>query len=164
MAIDRDVPISPLQRRILVIGLIVMATFGIALFGGLIPGLRPNYAASDVGEMGGHSYYVGSTPLRVPMSGNSTPPWNVSFHNVTFVLWLTNWNSFRGGEVHGNGTEQNGTRYTFVLGEILPNGSRTQFFLSTDRVFGAYWAGGWLGGSEIELWVEQSYTMDIGRA
>lgn len=153
-----------LQRRVLVIGLIVMAVVGIALFGGLIPGLRPSYVASDVATLGGHSYFVGLTPLRVPTSGNSTLPWNVSFHNVTFAIWLTNWNSFRGGEVHGNGTEQNGTRYAFVLGEILPTGSRTQFFLSPDRVFGAYWVGGWLGGSEIELWVEQSYSTSNARA
>lgn len=164
MVLDHDVPMTPLERRILVVGLVVMAVFGIALFGGVIPGLRPNYSVSDVAILGGHSYFVGSTPLHVPTLGNSTPPWNVSFHNVTFGLWLTNWNSLRGGEVHGNGTERNGTDYAFTLGEILPNGTRTELFLSPDRVFAVSWAGGWFGGPEVELWVLQAYASADARA
>lgn len=161
MALDRDVPMTPAQRRILVIGLIVMLGFGVALFGGAIPGLRPSYTVSDVATLDGRPYYVGSTPLHGPVFGNSTPPWNVSFRNVTFDLWLTNWNSLHGGEVHGNGTESNGTRYGFVLGETLPNGTRTEFFLSPDRVFAVSWSGGWFGGSEIELWVLESYATGL---
>lgn len=138
-----------------------MAVVGIALFGGLIPGLRPNYSAPATTTIAGHLYYVDSSPLLVPFFSNSTSPWNVTFHNVTFELRLTNWYSTNGGIVHGNGTEANGTRYAFALGERLPNGSRPALFVSPDSVFAAAWTGGWFGSLSIGLMVEVSYPPTV---
>ncbi len=149
---------TPTQLRVLAIGLGVMAVVGIALFGGLIPGLRPNYSAPATTVIAGHLYYVESSPLLAPFLSNATAPWNVTFHNVTFELRLTNWYSVTGGIVHGNGTEANGIRYAFTLGERLSNGSRPALFVSPDSVFAAEWLGGWLGGSSIGLMVEVSYA------
>ncbi len=158
MALDRDFPMTLTQVRVLVVGLAAMAAIGIALFGGFLPGLRPNYSAADITTVAGHRYYVESSLLSTPVFANSTAPWNVTFHNVTFELRLTNWYSLQGGIVHGNGTEANGTRYAFTLGELLPNGSRSTFFLSPDLIFAASWTGGWFGGPTIGLLVEVSYA------
>lgn len=149
---------SRTQLRVLAVGIGAMAVVGIALFGGLIPGLRPNYSSPATTTLAGHQYYVDSSPLSIPFLSNNTPPWNVTFHGVTFELRLTNWYSVTGGIVHGNGTEANGTRYAFTLGERLPNGSRPALFISPDSVFAAAWAGGWLGGFTIGLLVEVSYV------
>jgi hypothetical protein len=146
-----------LQARVLVIGLVVMIAIGIALFGGYIPGLKPNYSAPDIRLVDGHRYYALVTPLHYPGFTNISAPWNVSFRNVTFELQCVNWYSSTGGIVVATGTESNGTHYAFVMGQTLPNGTRSTLYLSPDRVFGASYPGGWFGGIAITLLVATSY-------
>jgi|GEM_PF-635008 len=158
MVLDRDFPMSSVQKRALVGGIVVMLVIGVALFGGLVPGLKPNYSAPSVTTWNGHEYYLEPTVLHIPLLVNSSAPWNVTFHAVTFELRLTNWYSFTGGIVHVNGTEANGSRYSFALGQMLPNGSRAMLYISPDSVFGVWFTGGWLGGIVVQLLVELSYT------
>jgi hypothetical protein len=152
---DRDFPMNRREARILVVGLAVMAVLGILLFGGFLPGLHPTLTTSSFATIGGHQYFVESTPLHIPFAVNSTSPWNVTFHNVTFELWLTNWYSVTGGVVHGIGIEPNGTAYSFTLGATLTNGSRPSLYLSPDLSFGVWWNGGILGGVYAQLLVER---------
>lgn len=153
MVFDRDYPMTSLQVRILLVGLAVMVAGGIVLFGGFIPGAKPNFSLSSIDSIDGHLYYAEPTPLHYPILGNSTSPWNVSFHNVSFQLAMTGWNYLTGGIVQGTGTELNGTHYSFELG-VLPNGSRPMLFISPDREFGADWTGTWFGPSAVLLLVE----------
>lgn len=147
-----------IQTRVLAIGLVVMIAIGVALFGGLIPGLRPDYGGPATTFLNGHEYYVDAPVLNYPALGTSNSSMNVTFHNVTFALHLTNWYSVVGGIIHGNGTESNGTRYAFELGELLPNGTRPTLYVSPDSVFVGEWNGGWLGSPTIDLLVETSYV------
>jgi hypothetical protein len=153
MVLDRDYPMTRRGVVILVVGLIVMAVLGAALFGGYLPGLHPTFTLPSTRVIGGHTYNVLETPLRTPFGANSTGPWNVTFENVSFYLWLSNWYSATGGIVHGNGTEANGTTYWFVLGNLLPNGTRTMLYVSPDLAFGVYWLGGIIGGFYVQLLV-----------
>jgi hypothetical protein len=158
MVLDRDYPMTRTQVRILLVGLAVMAVIGVALFGGYLPGIKPNLSGPAIATVDGRQYYTEATPLKIPFLANSTPPWNVSFRNVTFELSLSDWYSATGGIVRGNGTEASGTRYPFELGELFANGSRAQLYLSPDGVFGVGWGGGWLGGFSAELLVSTSYS------
>ena len=154
MVLERDFPITRTQAKVLVIGLFVMGAFGAALFGGAIPGLRPNYSAPSVIVVDGQPYYY--TVVTVPTPGlfsNHSSPEAFAFHNITFHLWVTNWGSVTGGLVRGNGTETNGTVYSFVLGESVTPAVNATLFLSPDRLFGVYWSGGLLGGSAVRLMV-----------
>lgn len=141
------------ELKVLAVGLAVMAAAGIALFGGFLPGVKPQFGLSGVVRVDGESYYSELTPLKIPLLVNWTTPWNVTFENVTFELWLTNWYSPLGGLVHGTGTEPGGTAYPFVLGVNPTNDSRTILYLSPDGAFGADWAGGAFGGFFVQLLV-----------
>ena len=162
VVLDRDYPMTRRQVRVLAVGLAVMVGIGLALFGGLIPGLKPNYQEPTVVVVAGHEYFVEIVPLHVPFLTNTSAPWNVSFRNVSFELQLANWYSNTGGWVEGIGTESNGTHYPFVLGEVFPNGTRATLYVSPDSVFGASYLGGWLGGVVIHLLVETTYGPSIG--
>lgn len=156
MALDQDFPITRTQAKVLVIGLLVMGAFGAALFGGALPGLRPNYSEPNVIVVEGQSYFftVVTVPTPALLSNlNYSSPQSFAFRNVTFALWVSNWGSFLGGLVRGNGTEPNGTVYPFVLGESVVPPVNTTLFLSPDRLFAVYWPGGPLGGSSVRLMV-----------
>ncbi len=155
MVLDRDYPITRRGAQLTILGLLIMAVIGVLLFGGFLPGIHPDFSGPDIVTLQGHQYYEAPTVLHVPIGlVNSTDPWNVTFHNVTFRLWLTNWYSGPGGLVNGDVTEPNGTSYPFVLGGYDLNGSRAFLYLSPDRFFGASWAGGPLGGPVAQLFVE----------
>jgi hypothetical protein len=150
---DGDYPITRRQVKLLVVGLAVMAVAGGALFGGFLPGLHPTFG-SDLITLQGHQFYEQSTPLHVPFLVNTSSPWNVSYRNVTFQFWLTNWYSVSGGVVHGIGTEVNGSSHGFVLGIASLNGSRQTLYLAPDFDWGVWWAGGLLGGFSVTLLVK----------
>jgi hypothetical protein len=154
MGMDRDFPMTAAQAKVLIVGLVVMAAFGAALFGGFIPGLKPNYSAPNILVLNGERFYFTTVFPATPFfPGNSTLPQSFTFHNVSFALWVSNWYSPNGGLVHGNGTELNGTVYSFVLGfSTIPPLNATQF-ISPDRVFAVSWPGGILGGPGVRLMV-----------
>ncbi len=149
---DRDYPMTRRQTQVLVGGLVAMVAVGFALFGGLIPGVHLAYA-SDIVSFGGVEYYSESSVLHVPLAVNAAPPWNVSFRNVTFELWLSSWFSPTGGLVHGVGTELNGSNASFTLGNTNPNGSRQTLFVSPDLEWGIFWPGGVFGPPFVQLLV-----------
>ena len=157
MVLGRDIPYSALQRRILVAGLLVLAVIGVVLFAGFLPGLRPNYSAPTVVTLNGHPYFDEVTPLHAPFFSNASTPWSITFHNVTFDLWLSNWYSPTGGIVHVRGTELNGSESAFEVGQLLPNGTRAALGFSSDSVFGVWWTGGWSAVASVQLLVETSY-------
>lgn len=132
----------PLRVKLGALVLVAMAVFGIALFGGLIPGLRPNYAEPSTIVVQGQSYFWTdySFPWPYPPANTSTPT-AVMFHNVTFRIWVTNWYSAIGGVVRGNGTEPNGSNYAFRLGAAVLGPNASALFLSPDKAFGAAWSG-----------------------
>lgn len=141
------------QATVLVVGLVIMAGFGIALFGGAIPGLKPNYGAPNILVLDGDRYYFTTVFLSVGFLANSSLPQSELFENVTFSLWVSQWNSFEGGLVHGNGTESNGTVYPFVLGSSTNPPENTTLFISPDRLFAVYWPGGPFAGFWVRLMV-----------
>jgi len=154
MGIDQDFPTTRTQAKVLIVGLVVMGAFGAALFGGAIPGLKPNYSERTSLVLDGERYYFTVVSLSMPgLFLNSTAPESFAFHNVTFALWVSNWNVVGGGLVRGNGTEANGTVYAFVLGESASPPVNTTLFLSPDRAFAVYWPGGPLGGNSERLMV-----------
>jgi len=154
MGLEQDFPLTRTQAKVLVVGLLLMGAFGAALFGGVTPGLRPDYTPPAVIVVDGTSYYYAAVLLPTPpLLSNHSAPESFGFHNVTFALWVTNWGSFSGGLVRGNGTEPNGTVYSFVLGESALPPVNSTLFLSPDRLFGVYWPGGLLGGSTVRLMV-----------
>ncbi len=151
---DKDFPMTAAQAKALIVGLLVMGGFGVALFGGAIPGLKPNFTEPNVVTVDGGSYFDTTFAVANPLFPlNHSAPQSVLFHNVSFVFWVTNWYAFTGGLVHGNGTEPNGTTYSFVLGESPIPPVNTTLFFSPDRFFGASWPGGPLAGNEVELLV-----------
>lgn len=154
MSLDTDYPMSRSQARALVVGLVIMAVVGGLLFGGALPGLKPNYNAPATVTIGGAAYYYTLVKLRSPaLFSNSTSPQSFLFHNISFLLWVTNWDSFTGGLVHGNGTEPNGTVSSFVLGMSSSSRVDSELYLAPDRVFAVSWAGGWFGGTSVRLMV-----------
>jgi len=154
MSMDRDFPISGTQAKALVVGLVVMAAFGAALFGGAIPGLKPNYTEPNKLVLNGEPYYFTTFFLKTPIYPlNHTSSQSTSFHNVSFSLWLTNWFTSSGGILHGNGTEPNGSVYAFVLGNSIAPLVNTTLFVSPDDLFAVYFQGGLLGGYWARLMV-----------
>jgi hypothetical protein len=151
---DKDIPMTSAQAKALIVGLIIMGGFGAALFGGAIPGLKPNLSEPNVISLDGGSYFLTTFVLSGPLFPlNHTSPQTVAFHNVSFAFWLTNWYAFTGGVVHGNGTEANGTVYSFVLGESSVPPVNTTLYLSPDRAFAVSWPGGPLAGPWVQLMV-----------
>jgi hypothetical protein len=151
---EQDFPITKTQLKVLLVGLLVMAVFGAALFGGAIPGLRPNFTPPSFLYIDGEPYYYTTVNLGMPnLFSNETTPVSFAFHNVTFVMWIANWGSFTGGIVRGNGTETNGTTYPFVLGQSVVPPVNTSLYVSPDRLFAVYWPGGPLAGSSVRLMV-----------
>jgi len=154
MGMDQDFPMSRTQGKVLVVGLVVMVVIGFALFGGFLPGLKPNYTPPSTVLVEGEPYYYTTVWLNSPsVFSNSTAPQPFVFHNVTFELWVTNWDSPTGGLVHGNGTERNGSVASFVLGNSVSPPMSTSLFVSSDRGFAVYWSGGFLAGPSVRLMV-----------
>lgn len=151
---DRDFPMTATQAKVLLVGLVVMGGVGAALFGGAIPGLKPNYNAPNIEIFNGEKYYFTTVFLNFPFYPvNHSLPHTFPFHGVNFTLWVSNWYSFTGGLVRGNGTEANGTVYSFVLGLSTSPPVNTTFYLSPDRLFGASWPGSPLAGFWVHLMV-----------
>ena len=131
MSLDRDYPMSRTQVRVLVAGLVAMAITGGLLFGGAIPGLKPNYAEPTTITVDGEAYHYTTVELQPPnLFTNSTPPQLFQFQNVSFYLWVTNWGSLTGGLVRGNGTEPNGTCSNFVLGQSTDPPVNSNLYIS----------------------------------
>ncbi len=154
MVMDRDYPMTRRQVTVMVAGLLIMTGIGIALFGGYLPGIHPKFSTVGLADLAGHQYHVFQTFLHVPLWTNYSAPWNVTFDNISFVLWVTNWYSPQGAVVHGMGSEPNGTSYLFAVGNLLPNGTRVTLYLSPDYEFGAYWVGGFAAPPWVQLLVQ----------
>ena len=153
IGLDRDFPMTRTQRRVLLLGIAVWVVVGFLLFGGFLTGVKPSFSTSGLTTIDGWSYHYEYSPIRAPTFTNTSSPWNVTFFNVTFELWLTNWYSMTGGVLNGVGTEPNGSAYAFALGLPLSNGTRITFFLSPDLAFGVGWNGGWLSEAFAQLYV-----------
>jgi hypothetical protein len=132
------------RRKVAIVAVYAVTIgFGVALFSGNLPGLGGTVSA-DYG-LGGHEYYPDYYSIPTPTWGsNSTTPSSVLFHNVTFWVWVTNWGRAYGALVHGNGTEQNGTTYGFVLGGYEPDHTGTELFVSPDSKLAAIWDGSFI--------------------
>jgi len=142
------------QVRVLLVGLLVIGGFGAALFGGAIPGLKPNYTAPATVFLNGATYYYATVLLNWPAPlANSTAPEPFVFHHVSFWLWMTEWGSPIGALVNGNGTEPNGTVFSFVLGESPVTHVQSILYTSPDRLFAVSWNGGFLGGPMVAVMV-----------
>jgi len=153
MGMDQDFPMTRTQLRVLAVGLLAMAIVGVVVFGGFVPGVRPAPTPSTI-EVNGQPYYFTVESLAPPaLLENVSPPQQFVFHHVTFVLWIVNWYSVTGPELYGNGTELNGTTYSFVLGIPGSTTGGTNQFLSPDLLFGVYWLGGLLAGNTARLMV-----------
>jgi len=154
MGFDRDFPMTRRQAKVLVVGLVVMGAFGAALFGGAIPGLKPNYSAPSIVVLEGEHYYISTAFLGMPIfPGNHTAPEEFPFHGVNFTLWETNWYEYTGGLIRGIGAEANHTVYPFVLGYSFALHLNSTVFISPDRIFAVEWLGGLLAGPVVHLLV-----------
>ncbi|HTT45637.1 MAG TPA: hypothetical protein VMH38_06440 [Thermoplasmata archaeon] len=154
MSIDQDYPMSPTQKRVLVIGLVVLGVCFAALFGGFVPGLKPNLTNPSTIVIDGESYYYSAVVLNLPLAfTNHTSPQAFLFHNVSFSLWVTNWGGPSGGLVRGNITEPNGTVSSFVLGEAVMASQNSTLYVTPDHLAAVYWGGGVFGGPRVWLMV-----------
>jgi len=142
------------QVKVLVAGLVAMTVVGVALFGGFLPGFRPSSSAPSTLTIRGQSYYYTDFAPRLPnLLENTSAPAATTFHNVTFVVWFIDWDWVSGARVQGNGTEPNGTEFSFILGSTPAHQSNTTLFLSPDLEFGAYWPGLAQAGDSVQLLV-----------
>lgn len=154
MGIEGDFPMTRTQTRVLVVGLVVMASVGLALFGGWIPGIQPGSSAPSTVVIDGQTYFDEAVSLPAPfLFANTTVPQSFHFHNVTFWFWVTNWYSVSGAELHGNGTELNGTAQAFTLGLPEQPGENNTTYLSPDRVFGVSWEGSLFYENLVQIFV-----------
>ncbi len=118
---DRDYPMTRRQVKVLVVGLVAMAVFWTALFGGLIPGLHPNYASPPIATYDGRPYYWEALQAPYPLwPTNSTSPTNATFHNATVSIRAIDWYDVGGGRLVGNVTTPNGSVYPYVLAAFAP--------------------------------------------
>ena len=139
---DRDYPMTRAQARRTVGALAVCAVVGLLLFGGLIPGLKPDYRVSPTTTFDGRTYYWTLAPLPIPLNGgNVTLPVNFSLANVTFVLWMTNWSIVGGSVLNGNATEPNGTVYHFSFGGFYGTPHWTDEYVSPGGAVAVVWRG-----------------------
>ncbi len=135
-------PATPREKRITLIALVIAIGFGVALFGGFIPGLKPNATAPATVLVDGHSYYWMDYYYPGPVWPlNYTTPSAVAFHNITFDIWVSSWYQLLTGYVHGNASEPNGTSFSFVLGGPANLPGRETLYLSPDEELGAAWNG-----------------------
>lgn len=140
---DRDYPITPRQWKVTAAALGAAGIAGILLFGGLIPGLHPNYTTSPLTTLDGRSYYWRELSVPIPWPGTDrTKPTEGSFHNVTFWTWVTNWSILGGTYYHGNASEPNGTVYAFVLGSFRDAANWTGLYVAPGGAIAVEWAGG----------------------
>jgi hypothetical protein len=140
---DRDYRSSPRQVKVTIIGILVMAIFGVALFGGLIPGLKPNYNVPSTITYDGRPYYYSHVPVPWPALGaNFTQPLKGEFHNVTLWYWVTSWYSITGGYLRGNVTLTNDSTYAFVLGGPETSPAYNTSFVTPGGGAGVFWSGG----------------------
>ena len=152
MSLDRDYPLSPTQVKVTLVGLLVLGGVFAALFGGFIPGLKPNYTPPATLQIEGESFYYTTVTLAPPaVLQNHTVPQTYWFHNVSYTLWVTNWGGFSGGIVRGNGTETNGTLFSFALGQSASPPVNATVYVTPDHAVGVYWPGGILGGPRVWL-------------
>lgn len=137
---DRDFPIN---GRLTLVALVAAGAVGVALFGGYLPGLHPDYGPAGIETVDGHSYYYDTIVVPFPPIGsNTTSPEPHSFHNVTFWIWVTDWYSITGGELHGNATLANSSAYPFEFqGSEFGTGA-AQVYLAPGGSVGAAWNGG----------------------
>ena len=132
----------PLRLKIGAIGFVVIAVFGFALFAGFIPGLHPRYSNPATIEVRGLPYYWTNYEFPWPIyPANTTEPTPVLFHDVNFSIWVTHWYIGENWYVEGNGTEPNGTVYSFQLTSATLGSNATSMFVSPDDEFGAVWHG-----------------------
>jgi hypothetical protein len=154
MGIEQDFPMSRTQLTVLVTGLVAMSAVGVAFFGGFFPGVKPTFAGPPTVVVKGEPYYYTELSLHLPnFLANASLPASATFHNVTFELWFIDWDWTTGALVQGNGTEANGTTYSFVLGTSAAHPSNATLFLSPDLDFGAYWPGLAQSGDSVQLLV-----------
>jgi hypothetical protein len=137
---DRD---YPLHARATLLALVVTAVVGIVVFGGYLPGLKPNWGTGGIVPVDGRTYYYESISVPFPPLGsNTSSPDPFVFHNVTFWIWVTGWYSLAGGQLHGNVSLTNGTEYPFSFqGTPLATGP-DELFLAPDGSVGVSWNGG----------------------
>ncbi|MFY9716786.1 MAG: hypothetical protein WAK40_02480 [Thermoplasmata archaeon] len=140
---DREFPPTPLQARLTVGSLAAAGVIGLLLFGGLIPGLHPNYTPSPYATIDGRTYVWSAVTVPIPwLGGTRTPPVPEVFHNVTFTTWVTNWSLLGGTYLHGTADEQNGTLYSFSLGGYAYDTNWTSRYLAPGGAVAVDWSGG----------------------
>jgi hypothetical protein len=140
---DRDFSLSPRDVRRTLSALVVAGIVGLLLFGGVLPGLRPDFRPPAIVTFDGEPYYwtTFAIPLPLPFSEVSAH-YSVVLHNVTVWAWITNWSVVGGEYLHGNASEPNGTVYPFVMGGFPAQANWTDQYVAPGGAFVIEWNGG----------------------
>lgn len=141
--IDGNPPAAPWQQKATVVAVLVGVGIGAAVFGGLVPGLRPNFAPPEYVEFEGRMYYGSTIAAPSPLFGsNTTVPEEEFVHNATFWVWGTT--AFGGFEtfLDGNASFSSGHVYSFSLGGTVLSTNRTTQYVSSDGEIAVLWTGG----------------------
>ncbi|MGB6500467.1 MAG: hypothetical protein WBG19_03570 [Thermoplasmata archaeon] len=140
---DRDFALSSRDIRLTFSALVVSGIVGLLLFGGVLPGLRPDFTPPATVTVDGQSYYwtAFTVPLPLPFSEVSGHV-SVAFHNVTFWAWITNWSIVGGEYLHGNASEPNGSVYPFVMGGFPAQTNWTDQYVTPGALIVIQWTGG----------------------
>jgi hypothetical protein len=141
--IDGNPRAAAWQPKATVVVVVVGVGLGAVLFGGLVPGLHPNFAPPEYVEFEGKMYYVTTIVAPSPPFGsNVTAPEEEFVHNATFWVWGTTtfagFNTF----LDGNASVSGGHVYTFSLGGRILSTNRTTQFVSPGGTIAVLWTGG----------------------
>jgi hypothetical protein len=141
--LDRNFPPTPKQVKLTVGSLLAAAIIGGALFGGLIPGLRPNFSPPEFQTFEGRSYYWVEVLVPIVFPGtNVSSVENASVHGAVFEYWIMNQLGGRYTYLQGSATVANGTTYSFLVGGSLAPAERTTQYVSSDQEIVVLWTGG----------------------
>lgn len=138
--LDQEFPMTRRQAKSTVLALLVGGIVGVAVFGGIVPGLHPSYAAPEFVSLNGHQYHWTEILVPAALPGtNGSMPISRAVHNTTFWIWVYIDHGDRTW-LAGNATITGGGFYNFSIGGQLWPTMRPAQYISPDSQVAVVWS------------------------